>query len=177
MTDHEETSRAPGPQWPEMYRELRDEAERLLRRESKGHTLQPTALVHELFLRVQRDRRFRDADQSQILAYASRSMRDVLVDHARRKKSLRRGGGQSREPLEETLVIYEERASDLLALNEALIRLERLDGELARLVELRFFGGLTEVEAAEALGCSERSVRRSWQLAKHWLARELRNDL
>ena len=148
-------------------------ATRLLRQERRNHTLQPTALVHEAFLRCQRDRRFQHLVPGEVLASAGRIMRDILIEYARRKGALKRGGDFVRQPLDEVLAVYEERAIDLLALDDALTRLESFDPELSRLIEMRFFGGLTEAETAEALAVSVRSVRRAWRVARQWIASDL----
>ncbi len=167
----------PTVDWELVYGDLRRIAEGVLRRERVDHTLQPTALVNEVFLRFNRDRRFADANRVMVVSHAARAMRDVLVEHARRKKALKRGGAEAaRVPLDETVAIFEERAIDLLGLDEALTELEKFDAELSRLVTLRFFGGLTEVETAEVLGVSERTVRRGWSVARAWLNRALTSD-
>ena len=161
------------PQWAGAYDELRVLARRALSRERSDHTLQPTALVHEVFLRSSRDRRFHGLDRAGILSLAARTMRDVLVEHARRKNARKRGGAARRLPLDETVASYEERAVDLVALDDALSRLAAFDAQLARIVELRFFGGLTEDEVATVFQVSGRTVRRAWRVARQWLAREL----
>ena len=160
--------------WAGVYDDLRGIARRLLARESAAHTLQPTALVHELFVRFQRDGRFADAGRAEILAHAARAMRDVLIEHARRRRADKRGGGAGRVPLDDALALYESRAVDLLALDEALRELAEYDAELVRLVELRFFGGLTEEEVAALLGVSDRTVRRSWRVARTVLSKAMR---
>ena len=164
------------PDWEEIYAQLRSMAVRFLSRERPDHTLQPTALVHEVYLRYSRDRRFAEADRAKIMSCAARTMRDVLVEHARRKRALKRGGAGRRVALDETLVAYEERAGDVIALDQALERLQRVDAQLARIVELRFFGGLTEEDSAVVLGVAPRTVRRAWRTAKLWLARELERE-
>ncbi len=164
------------PNWEEIYSQLRSIAVRFLSRERPDHTLQPTALVHEVYLRYSRDRRFADADRAKIMSCAARTMRDVLVEHARCKRALKRGGAGRRVALDETLVAYEERAVDLIELDQALQRLQLVDDQLARIVELRFFGGLTEEDTAIVLGVSARTVRRGWRTAKLWLARELEQE-
>ncbi len=159
--------------WDEIYCDLRALAKFLLKQERRDHTLQPTALVHEVFLRCQRDRRYRHLVSGDVLASAGRIMRDILIEHARRKGSLKRGGLATRQDLDGVLAVYEERAGDLLALDESLTRLERVDPELTRLVELRFFAGLSEAETAQALHVSTRTVRRAWRVARLWLAGDL----
>jgi len=159
--------------WDEIYCDLRALAKFLLKQERRDHTLQPTALVHEVFLRCQRDRRYRHLVSGDVLASAGRIMRDILIEHARRKGSLKRGGLATRQDLDGVLAVYEERAGDLLALDESLTRLERVDPELTRLVELRCLAGLSEAETAQALHVSTRTVRRAWRVARLWLAGDL----
>ncbi|MDB4949566.1 MAG: polymerase sigma factor [Gemmatimonadetes bacterium] len=158
---------------PLVYAELRDMADRQLRRENPGHTLSPTALVHEAYIRLVDQTRVQWQDRAHFFAIASQAMRRVLVDHARRHRAARRGGGVRPLALDEVEIPLQERAEVLVALDEALHRLEALDTRLARVVELRFFGGLTETEAAEVLGVAERTVRRDWVKARGWLLREM----
>jgi RNA polymerase sigma factor (TIGR02999 family) len=158
---------------PLVYAELREMADRQLRRESPGHTLSPTALVHEAYIRLVDQTRVQWRGRAHFFAVASQAMRRVLVDHARRHRAARRGGGVRPLALDEVEIPLQERAEALVALDEALHRLEQLDARMARVVELRFFGGLTEPEAAEVLGVAERTVRRDWVKAKGWLLREL----
>ncbi len=163
---------------PLVYGELRRIAHRQLAGEPDGHTLSTTALVHEAYLRLA-DQHNAWSDRAQFFALAARAMRRILVDYARRHRALRRGAGG--QPLaldaaeEAGLLAGQERAEELLALDEALERLSRLDPRLARVVECRFFGGLSEVETAEALGMSQRTASRSWTLARGWLFAELRS--
>jgi RNA polymerase sigma factor (TIGR02999 family) len=158
---------------PLVYAELREMADRQLRRENPGHTLSPTALVHEAYIRLVDQTRVQWQGRAHFFAVASQAMRRVLVDHARRHRAVRRGGGVRPLALDEVEIPLQERAEALVALDEALHRLEQLDARMARVVELRFFGGLTEPEAAEVLGVAERTVRRDWVKAKGWLLREL----
>jgi RNA polymerase sigma-70 factor, ECF subfamily len=161
---------------PEAYDELRRLATGYLSRERRAHTLQPTALVHEALARLMAGRgagALAGMDRGEYVAAVARAMRLVLVDHARRRGAQKRGGARHRVPLDDSLALYEESASDLLALDEALERLAALDPELARMVELRFFGGLTEEETAREMGVSSRTVTRAWRFARVWLAREL----
>ena len=152
-----------------LYPELRALADRQLRGERANHTLQPTALVHEAFLRLVEGEGPEWEGRRHFLAVAARAMRRVLVDHARSRNAAKRGGGAARLPLDDALMLYEDRATDLLALDEALDRLDGLDNQLGRIVELRFFGGLTNREAGEVLGLSTRSVERGWSTARAWL--------
>jgi RNA polymerase sigma factor (TIGR02999 family) len=168
---------------PIVYEDLRRVARRQLRAEQAGHTLSPTALVHEAWLRLADQRRATPEDRAQFFALAARMMRRVLVDHARRRHAHRRGGGARRVTLgalEQTLAgavdAAGERAAELLALDEALERLAALDDRLARVVEMRYFAGFTEAETAEALGVTPRTVARDWVKAKGWLCDALRGD-
>jgi RNA polymerase sigma factor (TIGR02999 family) len=157
----------------EVYDELRRLAARYMRRERNDHTLQPTALVHEAFLKLFE---FRDIDwqgRAHFFAVASRMMRRVLVDHARRIHAGKRGGDRGDVPLDSAFLYAEERPAELIALDEALQRLSELDPRQCRVVELRFFGGLSVEEAAEVLGVSERTIKREWGVARAWLYGEL----
>ncbi len=161
---------------PAAYDELRQIASRYLARERVGHTLQTTALVHEAYLRLLGRGDLGDGDRTHFLGTAARAMRLILVDHARRRNAAKRGGHAARVPLDDTLAMYEARCQDLIALDEALARLSQMDPQLGRVVELRFFGGLTEEEAASVLQVSPRTVRRSWRIAKMWLWSELKGE-
>lgn len=157
---------------PLVYDELRSLAARRLRDERAGHTLQPTALVHEAYARlVDGDVRFEG--RAHFFALAARTMRRVLIDHARARKSGKRGGDRARVTLGEGSAAVDAPAFDLLALNEALDRLGALDGRKARIVELHFFGGMTYAETSAALGISEATVDRDLRLGKAWLAEQL----
>ncbi len=156
-----------------VYAELRDLARRFISGERPGHTLQPTALVHEAYLRLSAQAKLEGLSRADFLNAAAAAMRRILVDHARKRRALKRGGPNQRVPLDDTVARYEERAVDLVGLDDALGRLGRLDPQLSRVVELRFFIGLSEEETGSALGISARSVRRAWRVAKMWLSREL----
>ena len=158
---------------PIVYQELRRLAASYLRREKPGQTLQPTALVHEAYLRLMKDRPERWQNRAHFCAIAAHSMRQILIERARARGALKRGGAQPRVTLDEALVAGGERSFDLLALDEALERLAQMDPEQARLVELRFFGGLTVEETADAMNISPATVKRHWTVARAWLAREL----
>lgn len=165
---------------PLVYGELRRIAHRQLSAERAGHTLSTTALVHEAYLRLMKQRAKSWPDRSQFLAIAARTMRRILVDYARRHWSIRRGGTNQRAVALEDVddagaLAVAERADELLALDEALDRLAVLDPRLASVVECRFFGGLSETETADALGISQRTVSRDWLTAKGWLFKELRD--
>ncbi|MGD8496857.1 MAG: sigma-70 family RNA polymerase sigma factor [Gemmatimonadales bacterium] len=163
---------------PLVYEELRRVAHHQLRAEPLGHTLSTTALVHEAYLKLVDQSRTEWQDRAQFFAIASRAMRRILIDYARRHRALRRGGGpDGARPkpvsLDEAEIPVAERADALIALDDALERLARVDGRLARVVECRFFAGLTEPETAEALGVSRRTVAREWAVARGWLYQEL----
>ena len=163
--------------FPRVYDELRRVAHRHLEREAEGHTLSTTALVHEAYLRLC-DRDI-DAfnDRVHFFATAARAMRRILVDHARHHRAVKRGDGARRVSLEsiEGLAI-DQRAGLLVALDEALMQLAALDARQARVVELRFFGGLTEEETAKALGVGLRTAKRDWAKARSWLYQSLYPD-
>jgi RNA polymerase sigma-70 factor (ECF subfamily) len=158
---------------PIVYQELRRLAASYLRRERPGQTLQPTALVHEAYLRLLKDRPDRWQNRAHFCAIAAHSMRQILIERARARGAQKRGGAQPRVTLDEALVAGQEPAVDLLALDLALERLAAIDPEQARLVELRFFGGLTVEETADAMNLSPATVKRHWAVARAWLAREL----
>ena len=160
---------------PLVYGELRRVAEQHMRRERPDHTLQATALVHEAFLRLTGGASPAWEDRAHFFKAAARIMRHVLVDHARARGYAKRGGGGLRISIEDgaAAVLAAERAPDLVALDEALERLERLDPRQHQVVELRFFGGLSVEETAEALGVSAITVKRDWRSARAWLFAEL----
>jgi RNA polymerase sigma factor (TIGR02999 family) len=158
---------------PLVYDELRRLARSYLRRERPDHTLQPTALVHEAYLRLVDQSRVEWRNRVHFYGVAAQMMRRILIDHARAHASEKRGGAGRRLSLDEAAVLPEERAADLVALDDALQRLAETDERKSRVVELRFFGGLSVVEAAEALGIHTATVERDWRIAKMWLHREL----
>jgi RNA polymerase sigma factor (TIGR02999 family) len=159
---------------PLVYEELRRQAKRALRREGEGHTLQATALVHEAWLRLDGQHDARWESRTQFLAVAAQMMRRVLVDHARTRLALKRGGGATQVTLGDAdSAVSASDDVDVLALDEALARLAALDPRKARLVELRYFAGLSIPEAATALGISPATVGREWAVARMWLRREL----
>ena len=158
---------------PVVYQELRRLAAGYIRHEKPGQTLQPTALVHEAYLRLMKDRPDRWQNKAHFCAIAAHSMRQILIERARARNAQKRWGQKARITLEEELVQGGERSVDLLALDEAIERLAALDPEQARIVELRFFGGLTVEETADALDISPATVKRHWTVARAWLAREL----
>lgn len=156
-----------------VYGELRGLARGQLHRGPGRTTLQPTALVHEAYLRLVGSEEADWQSRQHFFAVSARAMRQVLIDHARARAAEKRGGDRQRVPLDAVLVEIEERAVDLLALEEALERLTEVDEQLARIVELRFFTGLDHGEAAAALGLSTRTVERGWRTAKAWLHQAL----
>ncbi|MEQ1894955.1 MAG: ECF-type sigma factor [Planctomycetota bacterium] len=156
-----------------VYEELHRLAGSFLAGERRDHTLQPTALVHEAWLRMNGGAPQAWQNRAQFVAVAARAMRRVLLDHARRRAAQKRSGSGERVPLDDTIEVFERGGVDLLALNEALGRLELLDPELVRLVELRYFAGASNEEAALALGVSTRTVERGWSTARAWLRAEL----
>lgn len=158
--------------FPLVYQELRDAADRVLRREARGHTLQPTALVHEAYLKLAGGP-IGSENRAHFLGIAARAMRQVLVDHARRRRAAKRGGGETAVSLSEADGKWDLQSEDLLALDEALERLAAHSDRLRQVVELRFFGGLTEEEAATVLGVTSRTVQRDWAKARAWLHKEL----
>src|SRR6187402_2838670 len=159
---------------PVVYQELRRLAASYLRREKAGQTLQPTALVNEAYLKLLKDRPERWQNRAHFSAIAAHSMRQILIERARARDALKRGGGQPRVTFDEGLQAAAPGSSiDMVALDAALTRLAGLDAGQARIVELRFFGGLSIEETAEAMGVSPATVKRHWALARAWLAREL----
>jgi RNA polymerase sigma-70 factor (ECF subfamily) len=157
-----------------VYRELHRQAHRYLQKERAGHTLQTTALVHEAYLKLAGQKSVVWESRSHFFAIAATMMRRILIDYAKTKHRIRRGGVHEDLPLENALTIsVSETDFDLIALDEALNRLAANEAQLARIVELRFFSGLNVIETAEVLGISESTVKRDWRMAKAWLHREL----
>ena len=153
--------------------ELRKLAASYLRRERRDHTLQPTALVNEAFLKLVDQRAVRWQNRAHFFGIAAQAMRRILVDHARAHASSKRGGEMRKVPLDEAVQIGGGGDVDLLALDEALTRLAALDPQQSRIVELRFFGGLTMEETAEVMHISPATIGREWRIAKAWLSAEL----
>lgn len=160
---------------PLIYQELKKIAGSHLRRERPGHTLQATALVNEAYLKLidQKDASWQN--RAHFFGVASQIMRRILLDYAKSQKRAKRGGGAHKTSLDEALVVAEDRASDLVNIDEALTRLGELDPRQAKVVELRFFGGLSVEETAEVMGISAPTVKREWAMARAWLHRELEN--
>ena len=154
---------------PLVYAELRRLAASYLRRERQGHTLQPTALVHEAYMRMIDQTQVEWQNRAHFFGVAAQMMRRILVDHARSQQAEKRGGEFQKLSLDENIDVSGERAADLVALDDALARLAELDPQKSRIVELRFFGGLSVEETAEVLGVSAPTVKRQWRMAKAWL--------
>jgi RNA polymerase sigma-70 factor, ECF subfamily len=161
---------------PVIYRELHHLAVGHLRRERRDHTLQPTALVHEAYIKLVAQRNADWQNRAHFFAVASTLMRRILVDYARRQLRSKRGAGQAKLSLDDVVLLSPNRPDKMLALDECLTRLEKLDARQSRIVELRYFGGLTVEEAAEVLGVSPTTVRREWTSAKAYLYGELRQS-
>jgi len=159
---------------PMIYQELHRLAVLHLRRERPNHTLQPTALVHEAYLKLVAQRHADWQSRAHFFAVASNLMRRILVDYARRHLRAKRGAGQATLSLDDVLLVSPDRPDEMLALDESLTGLEKMDARQARIVELRYFGGLTVEEVAKLLGISPTSVRREWASAKAWLYGELK---
>jgi len=159
---------------PVVYGELRRLAQHYLRRERPDHTLQATALVHEAYLRLVDQRAVTWQNRAHFFGVAAQLMRRILVDHARRHHAAKRGGTALKVSLNDVVLAAEERAEDLVALDDALNRLAAMDPRQGRVVELRLFGGLTVEETAEVLRISPATVKREWTTAKAWLSREIR---
>jgi RNA polymerase sigma factor (TIGR02999 family) len=153
--------------------ELRRLAHRYMTRERAGHTLQTTALVNEAFLRLVNRKNLQWQNRAHFFGIAAQLMRTILIDHARSHASAKRGGGARKLELDEAMVVSQQKASEVIALDDALNQLALLDPQQSRIVELRFFGGLTVEEAAEVLQVSPATIKREWSTAKAWLYHEL----
>jgi len=160
---------------PMVYDEFRALARHYLGQERLNHTLQPTALVHEAYMKLVDQTRVDWQGKSHFFAVAAQAMRRILVDHARSRQRDKRGGGRARVALDEAVALSPQKDEDVLALDEALERLAKLDPRQAKVVELRFFGGMNVEEVAQALGVSKRTVEGDWTFARAWLSRELRD--
>ncbi|MGH9802738.1 MAG: sigma-70 family RNA polymerase sigma factor [Blastocatellia bacterium] len=158
---------------PLVYDELRGLAKRYMRRESSTHTLQTNALVNEAYMRLINQQNVDWQNRAHFFAIAAQVMRHLLVDHARSKQYANRGGGAVQVTLDESVAVSDGNQVELLALNQALERLEKIDDRKSKIVELRYFGGLSSEETAKVLGVSEITVKREWAKAKAWLFREL----
>jgi RNA polymerase sigma-70 factor (ECF subfamily) len=156
-----------------LYGALRDLASRYLRGEKRDHTLSPTDLVHEAYMKLIDQTKVEWRGKTHFLAIGAQAMRRILVDHARYKHRAKRGGGRIRIQLNEQVALSPQRDEDLLALDEALVKLAEVDPRQAAIVELRFFGGLNVAEVAEVLGVSKRTIENEWTAVRAWLRREL----
>jgi RNA polymerase sigma factor (TIGR02999 family) len=161
---------------PVVYTELRQLAHRYMRRERPGHTMQTTALIHEAYLRLVDQNQVRWQHQAHFFGIAARLMRQILIEHARSRTRAKRGGGVGTISLDEAAIVSQARATALLALDDALERLATIDPRKSRVVELRFFGGLSVEEAAQVLNIAPNTVLRDWRMAKAWLRREISNE-
>jgi RNA polymerase sigma factor (TIGR02999 family) len=159
---------------PLVYEELRHLAARRLRQERPDHTLQATALVHEAYVKLSAQRDAKWQNRAQFFGVASQVMRRILVDYARGQQRVRRGGKQQKVSLDDVLLVSPDRTEEVLTVHESLSRLERLDARQARIVELRYFGGLTVEEVAEVVGISTKTVMRELNVAKAWLYGDLK---
>jgi RNA polymerase sigma factor (TIGR02999 family) len=158
-----------------LYTELRNLAGRYLRREREDHTLQTTALVHEAYLRLLEQREVQWDSRTQVIGLAAQLMRRILLDYSRSHQAGKRGGNSHRIYLQEASLVSKDRTLEIMVLDEALMRLSQVDPQQARIVELRFFGGLSIEETSVVLEVSPATVKRDWVVAKAWLARELRH--
>lgn len=161
---------------PIVYDELRRLAGGYMRRERQDHTLQPTALVHEAYLKLIEQRAVDWQGRSHFFAIAAQTMRRILIDHARGHLRDKRGGGAIAVPLDEALVFSPEQSAELVMLDASLERLAKLDPRQSKIVELRFFGGLTVEQTAEMLGISAKTVKRDWSMAKAWLHGDMKTS-
>jgi RNA polymerase sigma factor (TIGR02999 family) len=162
---------------PLIYNELRKLAGNYLRRERSDHTLQPTALVHEAYIKLIDQTQVKWQNRAHFFGIAANIMRRILVDYARQHKAEKRGGAAEKLPLEEEILIVSEgKSAELLALDEALENLAKMDPQKSKIVELRYFGGLSVEETAEVLGVSEITVKRHWRMAKAWLYGQLAHE-
>jgi RNA polymerase sigma factor (TIGR02999 family) len=169
-------SQARGELISAAYHDLRALAAARMRNERPDHTLTATALVHEVSLQFLERSQIALENQGQFLALAAQAMRNLLVDHARSRGRIKRGGGQRKLSLDQALSVGAEKSSELIELHEALERFSEIDTRKGQVVELRYFGGLTVEETADALGISSATVKRDWEVAKAWLLRELRAE-
>jgi len=159
-----------------VYQELRRMADHYLRGERAGHSLQPTALVHEAYLRLIDQTKVEWHNRAHFFGVAAQMMRRILIDHAKARHRAKRGGAAVKVSLDEGAVFSQERAAELVALDDALQELSKVDERKSRIVELRYFGGLTVEETAQVLGISDKTVMRDWNLAKAWLYQQLQHE-
>ncbi|MHC4945134.1 MAG: sigma-70 family RNA polymerase sigma factor [Planctomycetota bacterium] len=159
--------------FPLIYNQLHSLAKRYMRKERSDHTLQTTALVNEAFLRLGGGKEVDWENRSHFLRFAAQAMRTILIDHARKKGAAKKGGEWDRKPLKDDLVLVGDLSYNILTLNGSLKRLEEVDPQMAKIVELRFFGGLTVEETARVLNISPRTVKSDWRIAKAWLKEDI----
>jgi RNA polymerase sigma factor (TIGR02999 family) len=158
---------------PLVYQELRRIADSYIRREKPGHTLQPTALIHEAYMRMVDQSLPEWQNRAHFFGVSAQIMRQILVDHARGRQAAKRGGGVRRVPIEDAVIYSEEKAADIIALDDALQELAKLDDRKVRIIEFRYFGGLSVEDTAEALGISVATVGREMRMAQAWLMRQM----
>ena len=161
---------------PLVYSELHRLAKGYMSRERRDHTLQPTALINQAYLRIAQQENVEWQNHAHFIGFAANVMRRVLVDHARERNAAMRGGKQIRVDLDEGIAVSKERSAEILLLEEALTRLEQLNPRQAKVVEMRYFGGLSVEEVASVLGIAPRSVKRDWALARMWLFEEIQKN-
>ena len=161
---------------PLVYTELHRLAKGYMSRERRDHTLQPTALINQAYLRIAQQENVEWQNHSHFIGFAANVMRRVLVDHARERNAAMRGGKQVRVDLDEGIAVSKERSAEILLLEDALTRLEQLNPRQAKVVEMRYFGGLSVEEVASVLGIAPRSVKRDWALARMWLFEEIQKS-
>lgn len=158
---------------PLVYEELRRMARQYMRSKEVGHTLQPTALIHEVYLKLINQEQQTWENRTHFFGVASKAMRHILVDYLRNRRSLKKGGDEEEVELDESIMVSKERAVGLIELDEALTKLSKLNERKSRVVELKYFGGLSNEEMAKVLKVSSKTVTRDWQFARSWLLREL----
>jgi RNA polymerase sigma-70 factor (ECF subfamily) len=173
MSAHPKGRQSASSLLPAVYEELRHLAEVFMRGERPGHTLQPTALVHEAYLRLARDVRIHWGGKTHFVAVAAVQMRRILVDHARKRLAQKRAGRWERVTLDDDVGGSPRATVDILALDRAMLKLRKLDARQGAIAELRLFGGLSEAEMAAHFGLSTKTIRDDWRIARAWLAREL----
>lgn len=176
MQDSDAKAKDVSRMMPMVYDELRRLARHYLRRERPGQSLQATALVNEAYIRLRKDRQQPWQDRTHFFAIAANSMRQILVERARARNAAKRGGSKVRITLDDAIAGGGEKSIDLLVLDEALTRLAAMDSEQARIVEMRFFAGLSIEECAQAMEVSPATVKRGWSMARAWLKREMESD-
>jgi RNA polymerase sigma-70 factor (ECF subfamily) len=159
--------------FPKIYNQLHALANRYMRMERPDHTLQPTALVHEAFIKLGGGKEVDWESRSHFFSFAARAMRNILIDHARTRSAAKKGGDWKRKALKDDLILVGELSADVLTLNGSLDRLANVDDQMARIVELRFFGGLSVEEASQVLKVSPRTVKSDWRFAKAWLLEDM----